>query len=253
MVFWIYILDFLWRKRMKMKKWFFAAVAIVAMVIMAGCASSGGGSSSSGGSSQPEPPPAGTERISLENGAYAIFRFDLPSGAKWADYNKITADYMVDERNLRRSQRNANNVRLMGNYKEEQFTGGNTRNFNLGDGPASANGPYIMDNAPRTFASMGAVADEWFTVEYDITGAAAHAQFIKANIPAPDATGPFFFGVGIPAHDAGPGITQLVRNVTLHHASDPALNVVSKGSGFSEATFVSFVPVQSKRVSGPAQ
>jgi hypothetical protein len=236
---------------MKMKKWFFTVIAIMAMVIMAGCASGGGGS---GGSSEQELPPAGTERVSLENGAYAIFRFDLPSGATWGNYNKITADYMVDDRNLRRPQRNQTNVRLMGNYKEEQFELSRTsRNFNLGDGPNSANGPYIVDNTPRTFANMGAVADQWFTVEYDISGATAHAQFVKDNLPSPDATGPFFFGLGIPAHGEGSGITQLIRNVTLHHASDPALSVVSKGSGFEEPTFVSFVPVQSRRVSGPAQ
>jgi hypothetical protein len=232
-----------------MKKCFFTAAAILAAITLAGCAS---GSGVGGGSkAAPETPiPEGAERLTLENGAYPIFRFDLPSGAKWGDYNKITADFMVDERNLRRPIRNTNAVRLMGNYKEEKFeTSGKIRVFNMGDGPNSANGPYIMDNTPRTFATMGAAADEWFTLEYDISGSKAHDQFIKSNIPAPNETGPFFFGVGIPGSGEGAAITQLVRNVTLHHASNPALNVVSKGSGFEEATFVSFYPVQSKRVS----
>jgi hypothetical protein len=232
---------------MNMKKWFFAAAAMIAVIALAACASSGGGAKN-------EPPsvpvPEGAERLTLENGAYAIFRFDLPPGAKWGDYNKLTADYMVDEPNLKRPQRNENNVRLMGNYSGEKAEKeGEKRFFNLADGPDSANGPYIMDNTPRTFASMGAVADQWFTVEYNITGSSAHAQFSKSNIPAANATGPFYFGFGIPgqANSSRTGIVQLIRNVTLHHASDPALNVVSTGSGFEEPTFASFVPILSKR------
>jgi hypothetical protein len=236
-----------------MKKFgIFLAVMIIA-ASLAGCASS-----DAARTNEPvQPPPPGTERLLLENGAYAIFKFELPDGAKWADYNKITVEYMVDEDNIKKRQRNDNNVRLMGNYSEEKFElAGSFRNFNLGDGPSSSNGPYIMDNTPRTFKNMDAVPNEWFTVTYDISGTKGHAQFQKANIPAPDAKGPFFFGIGIPGMDAGRfgGITQLVRNVTLHHAVNPALNVVSKGSGFEEPAFVSFYPALSKRESGgPAE
>jgi len=105
-----------------------------------------------------------------------------------------------------------------------------------------------MDNTPRTFASMGAVPNQWFTVEYDISGSKGHAQFVKSNVPGPNETGPFFFGVGIPGAGEGAFLTELVRNVTLHHKTNPALNVVSKGSGFDEPTFVSFYPVLSQRV-----
>jgi hypothetical protein len=233
----------------------FLILTLIAVIALTGCTSS---SASTSKANEPiPPPPAGTERLMLENGAYAIFKFELPAGAKWSDYNKITADYMVDDVNIKKKIRNDNNVRLMGNYTEEKFErSGLFRNFNLGDGPASSNGPYIIDNLPKTWASMGAVANQWFTVTYDISGTKGHAQFVKANIPEANATGPFFFGVGISGMDAGRigGITQLIRNVTLHHATNPALNAVSKGSGFDEPTFVSFYPVMSKRESGgPAQ
>ena len=221
-------------------------IILFAVIIMAGCTSTGGGA---GGQAGLEPPPPGTERITLENGAYAIFRFDLPAGATWANYNKLTAEYMVDEVNLKKKQRNDNNVRLMGNYNEDHLpASGRERVANL----QNFNGPYILDNTPRTFASMGAVADEWFTVEYNITGSTAHAQFVDANIPAANAAGPFFFGIGIPSMFEGRrnGITQLIRNVTLHHATDPSLNVVSKGSGFEESAFASFWPVFSTREMG---
>jgi len=225
-----------------MKRWLFAAVAAAAAIVLAGCAG--------GPAAAPEElPPPGTERLTLENGAYAIFRFDLPPGTTWGDFDRLTAEYMVDAANMRIPQRNASNVRLMGPYREEYFeAGGRTRQANLNE---NFNAPFIMDDTPRTFASMGAVADEWFTVTYDISGASAHAQFSAANIPAPGATGPFFFGIGIPSQAEFRGITQYVRNVTLHHASDPALNVVSTGSGFEEPTFASFMPVMSRRISGP--
>jgi hypothetical protein len=229
----------------------FLTIALIASFALAGCTSSGGKSSKA---EPAPPPPPGTERLILENGAYAIFKFELPDGAKWADYNKITVDYMVDEENIKKKQRNDNNVRLMGNYIEEKFElAGSYRNFNLGDGPGSSNGPYIMDNTPRTFANMGAVANEWFTVTYDISGTKGHTQFQKVNYPDSNATGPFFFGFGIPGMDSGRfgGITQLIKNVTLHHATNPALTVVSKGSGFDEPVFVSFYPVLSKREKGP--
>jgi hypothetical protein len=237
---------------MKIRKLFLAAAVILAVAALAGCASSGSGGGG-GGRSEPAPlppVPEGAERIMLDNGSYAIYRFNLPAGAKWSDYNKLTVDYMVDEANLKKPQRNGNSVRLMGNYKEEQFeVSGKARNFNLMD----SNGPYIIDNTPRTFADMGAAADQWFTVEYNITGSAAHAQFVRTNLPAANDTGPFFFGVGIPAQEEGRrfGITQLVRNVTLHHASNPSLNVVSTGSGFEEPTFISYFPISSTR-QGPS-
>jgi len=235
---------------MKIRKLFLAAVLI--LTVLAGCASSGGSGAATTPRAQAELPPIpeGAERVMLDNGSYVIYRFDLPAGTKWSDYNKITADYMVDEVNIAKKQRNAGagaTVRLMGCYKEEHFpVSGRSRICNL-DG--DNNGPYIMDNTPRSFEDMGAVANEWFTVEYNITGSTAHAQFRRENIPAPDAVGPFFFGIGIPGMDEGrrAGITQLIRNVTLHHAANPSLNVVSTGSGFVEPAFLSYYPVSSTR------
>jgi len=225
---------------------------LIAAIGLTGCASSSGAGAPAKKEAAPPPPP-GTERLTLENGAYAIFKFELPAGAKWSDYGKITADYLIDEDNMNKKIRNGNAVRLMGNYTEDQFElAGSYRNFNMGDGPGSSNGPYIMDNTPRTWDSMGAVPNEWFTLTYDISGAKGHAQFKKENVPAPSDKGPFFFGVGISGMDSGRfgGITQLIRNVTLHHKTNPALNVVSKGSGFDVPTYISFYPVMSKRESG---
>jgi len=228
------------------------AIVLVAVIGLAGCTSSSAGTTAKAKAAVPPPPP-GTERLTLENGAYAIFKFELPAGAKWGDYDKITADYLIDEDNMNKKIRNGNAVRLMGNYTEDQFElAGSYRNFNMGDGPGSSNGPYIMDNTPRTWESMGAVPDKWFTLTYDISGTKGHNQFQKEHVPHASETGPFFFGVGISGMDSGRfgGITQLIRNVTLHHKTNPALNVVSKGSGFDVPTYISFFPVMSKREVG---
>ena len=224
-----------------MKK--FGVIFFITMVLaIVGCASSG----SSNTAAELPPPPPGTERLYLENGAYAIYRFDLPAGATWGDYDKITAEYMLDEANLKKQYRG---VRLMGNYKEDDFSSASSfRYVNL----ENFNGPYIADNTARRLAET-ATPDEWFTIEYNLSGSAAHAQFNRANLPGSSDTGPFFFGLGVSGENPGRrlGISQLIRNITLHHISDPELNVVSTGSGFEEPTFALwFDNVSSTRESG---
>ena len=247
---------------MKTNKWFLMAAAIMTAIALVGC----------GGTPAPvvvapplrvaielEAPPPGTERLFLENGAYAIFRFDLPAGTTWADFSHISAEYLVDEAGFT-NPFGLRGTRLMGNFRESHFRvseDGGLRYITFSDGETNPygtgtyNGPFIMDATERTWADLG-VANEWFTITYDITGGIrAHGQFAgnRANaIPAPDETGPFFFGVGVTGWGSGAnGIMQLVRNVTLHHSSDPALNVVSTGSGFDEPTFASFPPIMSAR------
>jgi len=239
------------------KRWVFAAIAIVAAIAVAGCA---------GGAQRAEEqlPPPGTERLVLENGAYALFRFDLPPGAVWGDFARITADYKLSEAEMRRSIRH---FRLMGawsyeyiDYFAHSIQNDTMRVINLGDdvenphGTGTNNGPFIMDNnmGQPPFGDWGAVADEWFTVTYNITGARAHGQFDRANaVPAADAAGPFIFGLGLAGDAPFRGVTQYIRNVTLHHRTDSSLNVVSTGSGFDVPAFASFHPVMSSRVAGP--
>jgi len=233
---------------------------VVAMIAFAGCVST---------DKAPPPPPPGTERLTLGNAAQGIYRFDLPAGQTWGNYNKITAEYLVDKDNIGRPLRSGA-VRLYGNYREDEFIEGyefvyseeeddmvpvvSLLYITLGFDENFAH--RIIYNASETWESLGAVAGEWFTYEYDISGARAHGQFNRANIPARNATGSFFFALGLTGQEEArlTSITQLIRNVTLHHATDPSLNVVSTGSGFDYPAFASYGPVQAKRVSGgPAQ
>jgi len=218
-----------------------AGIILILATFLTGCPQSGNNNNGTPNVG----PSIHMERVLLENGAYAIFRFDLPSGTTWADFGKITASFWVDAENMARLVRH---WRLMGVYAADDFElWGELRIVDLW----YFNAPYIMDNTGRTFANMSASANEWFSVTYDISGASAHEQFSTANIPVPNATGPFFFGVGISGYYRGAdGITQYIGDVTLHHHTNPALNVVSRGSGFAEPAFASFTdpPLSTREV-----
>jgi len=87
---------------MKIRNLILLAAVVLMAAALVGCASSGGSSGSSSSAAALPPVPEGAERLSLDNGTFAIFRFDLPAGAKWSNYNKLTADYMIDEANLKK-------------------------------------------------------------------------------------------------------------------------------------------------------
>jgi len=230
---------------MKMRNVFLVVAIVLMAVILAGCGSSGAPRPAAAAAVEPAPP--GTERLTLANAAMAIYRFDLPAGATWANYNKLTVDYMVDEENITKSLRSGA-IRLLGNYKEEILEPGTFDMIvNLGDDALFAQS--LIFNWNTNWAGLGAVPNEWFTVEYDISGGRAHGQFSRANVPAGNATGPFFFALGLTSQDDGRrnAITSLVKNITLHHATNPALNVVTTTSGFDVPAFASYYPVMSTR------
>lgn len=174
------------------------------------------------------------EKLSLENGGYAVYRFDLPDGATWGDYNGLTVDYKVDAANIAKGIRGS---RLMGVYKATDFTNGNASLNNF-------NAPYIIDGTNVTnWGTLGATADNWFTVTYNISGTTPPANESFVHLPAADEAGPFYFALGItgnPSSDANPGpITQLVKNITLV-SSDGTMDVVSIGSGFAVSASVAY-------------
>lgn len=196
------------------------------------------------------PPPPGTERLFLSNAAMAIYKFELPAGQTWGNYDKLTAEYLVDEENIGKNLRSGA-VRLYGNYKAEHFKpdSGNSV-ISLSTDSMFAN--MIIDNNATNWGNLGAVPNEWFTYEYNITGSRAHGQYNKGNLPAANATGPFYFALGLTSQDEGRrnGIVQLVRNITLHHRTNPALNVVSTGSGFEGKSSAGYYLNNADRVSG---
>jgi len=165
------------------------------------------------------------EQTTLTNGWFAIYRFDLPAGATWEDFEKVTVDYKVDAATLDKNNRT---IRLYGNYTVEDFEfleaadGSGYKaiaNYNQGK-----NAEYILHNGPawgvlkddlETLLGVPAVADEWFTLEYTIDGSAKHDSYVAANLPADTATGPFYFGVGLNDPNGEGGLTSQIKNVKL--------------------------------------
>jgi len=228
----------------------FMIIALIAAFTLVTCASSGGAAKPKAAAAVEEPPPPGTERLFLANAALAIYKFELPAGQTWGNYNKISAEYMVDEENITKQMRTGA-IRMYGNYKEEDFIpdSGNTV-VSLSSDAMFAH--KIIFQQMTSWAGLSAVPNQWFTITYDITGNRAHGQFNKKNLPAASETGPFYFALGITSQDEGRrnGITQLIKNVTLHHASNQALNVVSTGSGFEGSSSASYFISNVRRVSG---
>jgi len=207
--------------------------------------------------------PAGevvVERLSLINN-YAIYKFDLPAGAGYGDYSLVSVDYKLDADNLTKSIRS---FRLMGNYLASNFARSGDRR--LVAAWETYNAAYIYDDRGSGYVDLAnRTADEWFTLALRLgqngNTANPNGSFDAGNKPAATATGPFFFGLGIPGSDAygdnAPGengavlITQLVKNVKLIHKDnletdgvtlktvgyDPAKDVVSKGSGLGGTAF----------------
>jgi uncharacterized repeat protein (TIGR02543 family) len=171
------------------------------------------------------------EKVTVINAMTTIYRFDLPNGAKWSDYEKVSVDYKLGASTLKAGMARA--VRLLGNYRQQDFV------FHEGTAAGSApgkklalvefdnfNAAYILANegGSQTDGNMSSVletltgevpdANTWFTVNYTIDGSKKNASYNDINKPVPDAHGPFYFGIGLPG---GPDAanTFLVTNVKL--------------------------------------
>ena len=164
--------------------------------------------------------PDATLKMALENGGYILFEFTLPEGKTAADYESVTAQFMVPESSLNKQIRS---FRLMGPYSETTFNG-NTGNKTTdegngfvytGDFTTDPNGlmvaKYDTENASAIAHDNGygwsydwaglqgkdeAVANTWFAAAYPFGGASAspNTAFTAARLQL---TGKVYFGVGI--------------------------------------------------------
>jgi uncharacterized repeat protein (TIGR02543 family) len=171
------------------------------------------------------------EKIALQNGFYAVYRFDLPAGRVWEDYSGLTVDYKIDDAARLTLAGSSRAMRLMGPYAgADDFTfiilnNGSGKRMAVADYTEGKNAQYIFDElsseqsgtiktVAEAQAGVGTVtAGAWFTLPYKLDGTRANGSF--ANQPDDDATGPFYFGVGWTGNTSvGPTIHE-VKNVTL--------------------------------------
>jgi len=222
----------------------------------------------------------GLERLFLENGAYAVFKFSL-DGQEFQNFGSITVDYKVSEATLR--QKSIRGARALGVFYAADFDPDVTDDVKSVFGPvAVGDAPQVKDagvddNGTR-YVKLGGWAnnvhilnnrvtggswvdfnygtaptpDTWFTITYDITGTAAHAQWCNGGFPAKpddDYSGDIYIALGITGGygaknvPAAGGIEQIVKNITLvpKATATTATPVVSAGSGFPEPLFVTYV------------
>jgi hypothetical protein len=174
------------------------------------------------------------EEVSLTNGFYVVYRFDLPSGRHWEDYAALTVDYRIDDENLLYREGSSRAMRLMGPYVMPNggdfdfITTDEGKNMAIASYGNGKNAEYIIDqistNQQAPIATVAAnegvdaTAGQWFTLPYKIDGSRANGSFDFANMPSDDATGPFYFGVGWTGRMSGDDTVitvQLIKNVTL--------------------------------------
>jgi len=181
------------------------------------------------------------EKLVLGNAWFALYKFELPSGATWEDFDKFTVDYKATASTIANGSTRA--IRLMGNYKitDFGFVEGDAGTAVAGKKMAiadlnSKNAPYIFDDLGQARANFGSaitaltgdapIADEWFTLTYLIVGNRPNnAGQLAPNKPAGEATGPFYFGFGLP-NDEQVGQETLIRNVTLKNLGGATGDVV---------------------------
>jgi len=169
-----------------------------------------------------------TEWVIVDNRFYAVYEFKLPEGARWADYESLTAEYLVDKIYWE-IPNSAAGSRLMGNFKRSDFVPFTT------NAPASKklavsdygarNATHIMDTGAGDWKTVKdcakynnatLVEGEYFTFTYQIDAQHAHGSFSTANQPDPMAKGPFYFGLGLGSQGATPyGTIQKIKNVKL--------------------------------------
>jgi len=226
-----------------MKKGLYAILAALAVFafVLVGCGDGGG-------TKEPEKPidpevkwtAESVEEVTLSNASQVVYRFVLPEGKKWSDYDGLSADYLVpwdgtgdnpfEVSNSGRTQR------IYGNYDLDFFlfnttTKGTAYAYASLDGNAN-NNEYILDDtgnggwkslADALAAELGDCPAEntWFTINYKTDGSRANVKPHK-HLPDANAT-TVIFGLGLPGQ--GEKNTIQMKNVFLKN-KDGATGVV---------------------------
>jgi len=186
------------------------------------------------------------ETVTLNNNAYALYKFELPAGAKWSEYTAIKVDYRISAATKLLDIRSS---RVYGSYEASDFNtvASGKRRIGFDNGYIFADKGVSWTAGWDTLADGGSVtADEWFTVTYALDGTGITDTTWRQHVPGPNDIGPFYFGLGVPGTD-GNATTIDIRNATLVH-TDSAKNAVSTGSGFAEPAFIAYADADCTRV-----
>lgn len=185
-----------------------------------------------------------TERLLLENGAFAAFKFTIPAGKTWNDYEGVAWEVMLPASTLTRS---SSRLRLYGNFPESAFgLSGSERRANMG---TYQNNMLQHNQEDKPWADLikdedgvavsTPVVDTWYFVNINFASKTGAHATAGDNWPTATATGPFFFTLGFSHYGGSAYVDQIVKNVRLVGKTGTD-DVISYGSGFAEPTFIAW-------------
>jgi uncharacterized repeat protein (TIGR02543 family) len=126
------------------------------------------------------------------------YRFTLPQGKTWSDYTRITWDVLIDD--MTTINMAATRAHIVGNYQESDFNSDTGVWRKLSDWNNAR--LVTISNNGNMSAILGSdyVPHTWKTLSYSIAADNAlkdSAYNAETYYPAPDAAGPFYFGIGL--------------------------------------------------------
>jgi len=174
--------------------------------------------------------PTGTEVLYLENGAVALYQFDLPQGKTLANYDTISFEVKASEAALGiMNDGGIRHTRIYGVYVDGETisVSGTTKFYNLNN----YNAPWILNGGPGASTVVDSLAggvtegaDKWFTITQDLRGQENAGN--TANKADATKSGTVYLGVGITCQTSAGGsnmeqqFIQLVKNVKLNKKAD---------------------------------
>jgi hypothetical protein len=142
-----------------------------------------------------------------------VYRFTLPSGKKWSDYKEMTYTVMVTDADTLGFTTNQIRSHIAGNYALDDF--GSTGEINKQSDWGADRLLIIANNVGiSTILGESYQAYSWKTLTYAITTPDTAAN----KVPAADAAGPFYLGIGFAINESnasGKAVTYYSKDVAL--------------------------------------
>jgi len=184
------------------------------------------------------------ELLYLQNGAHAVYAFEIPPGHTLGEYETLTVDYKITPGGAAAwNEYGIRYARLYGVYtdttpitiasnSEDPYNQPEVLYFNLNGrdehpdngGSNMLNQAYILDNSHYSSVLIDRVADaalndEWTNVLYDLSGAAKRAEdYNDRNLPGAQ-TGTVYFAIGLACQSIrqypNGQFIQLVKDIKL--------------------------------------
>ena len=187
------------------------------------------------------------EKIYTGGSSVPAYRFTLPAGAQWSDYTKLTFSVMIADQEVLDMSSNVR-AHIVGNVPAADIGNNGIWNKQSGWGDARL---VTISNSGSTKSIVGEDYElyTWKVLENSITNTGNSGYVPATYYPAADATGPFFFGLGITGQNNTTFVTYYIKDVALVKSDGTKLPADDIGAPFGSTTlgqlkcqFTSVVP-----------